>query len=87
MKGATTYSTGFGAILTILIYSVVLVYGHLKYDKLINRQDTAHQVVTAQNVVDPTEIFKLKDINQNFAFGLWTNMFVPLNMNEISDFV
>ena len=55
MKGATTYSTGFGAILTILIYSVVLVYGHLRYGKLINRQDTAHQVVIAQNVVDTTK--------------------------------
>ena len=43
VKGEETYKTCAGAILTIIIYMVVLVYGLNRFQKFYQRQDTAHQ--------------------------------------------
>ena len=42
VKGEESYKTCYGAILTVLIYLIVLVYGLNRFQKFYQRQDTAH---------------------------------------------
>ena len=44
-------------------------------------------MVTDENVIRPEEKFKLKDMNSNFAFGIWSDKFEPLDMRAVSDFI
>ena len=87
VKGRDTYGTGFGAVLTLFIYAVVFIYGQQNLAKLRKKQDTAHQQLTEENVVGPNEKFLMGDLGYNFAFGLWSNAFTPMNLTEISDYV
>ena len=87
VKGRDTYGTGFGAVLTLFIYAVVFIYGQQNIIKLRKRQDTAHQQLTEENVVSPTEKFIIGDLGYNFAFGLWSNAFTPVDLSEVSDYV
>ena len=52
VKGQETYKTCSGAILTLLIYVIVLVYGSNRFQKFYQRQDTSHQQTRIQNRFD-----------------------------------
>ena len=56
--------------------------------KLTERSDSAHQKLTFENEFDPfKDKFKLEDMQANFAFGLWSNTWNPLNLTDIEDYV
>ena len=42
VKGKKTYNTCFGALITLFVYMIVIVYGAKKFEVLKKRQDTAH---------------------------------------------
>ena len=38
-------------------------------------------------MVGPDEKFKMGELGYNFAFGLWSNAFTPIDLTEVSDYV
>ena len=87
IKGSETYGTSLGLVLTLIIYTIVLIYGRQNYMKLMEKADTAHQQVLEENVVPVRQEFTLGDLEANFAFGLWSNQFQPINLTQVEDYV
>ena len=44
-------------------------------------------MITDENVISAEEKFRFKDLNANFAFGLWSNKFNPIDPRNVSDYV
>ena len=44
-------------------------------------------MITDENVISAGEKFRFKDLNANFAFGLWSNKFNPIDPRNVSDYV
>ena len=42
IKGGDTFTTSLGAVVTLLIYVTVLIYGSTKFNRLKERLDTSH---------------------------------------------
>ena len=84
VKGEGTFKTGLGAVITIIIYVIVLYFGADKYGVLTSKGDTTHQEILFENVVPPTTTFLMGDIDANFAFGLWSNQFLPVHPDELT---
>ena len=52
IKGDGSYKTGFGAVITLIIYVIVGVYAFQKANVLEGRTDTAHTELLRENIVD-----------------------------------
>ena len=44
-------------------------------------------MITDENVISAGEKFRFKELNANFAFGLWSNKFEPIDPRNVSDYV
>ena len=53
-NGSASYKTCSGAILSILIYSLILLYGGTKFTTMVKRQDTK-QASTVQEYAFPQD--------------------------------
>ena len=73
IKGRDKFKTGFGALITLLIYMVIMVYGSKKLTDLYQKQETVHQQSKFDNEIDASQAFSLSEIGANFAFSLWSN--------------
>ena len=89
IKGRDKFKTGFGALITLLIYIVVLVYGSKKLTDLSQKQDTVHQQSKFVNEIAANQAFSLSEIGANFAFSLWSNKWVPTQFTteNVGDYV
>ena len=74
--------------MTVLIYGFVLVFAQTKAIKVYERSDTSHETTVNVDEIARDEVYSLKDIEANFAFGLWSNDLTKVhNMSEIVDYV
>ena len=73
VKGDGSFKTGLGAVITLIIYVIVGIYGFQKINVLKGRTGTAHTELLRENIIDPNETILMGDIDANFAFGLWSN--------------
>ena len=67
-----------------MIYSVLVVYGANKLDKLLEIADTTFQQSIEINAIPMNEPLALKDIRFKFMFGLISNTFAlpEINMDD-----
>ena len=78
----------FGAVLTLIIYAIVLIYAQMKGQKLYFKQETFHQTILNKDEILQEDKFTLKELEANFALSLWANNFsTPLNLSLIDDYV
>ena len=66
MNGGETYRSTFGAIVTIVVYMVTLIYASNKALKLQGRLDTHHQSSFEQKPID--ELRPLTFVEADFSF-------------------
>ena len=70
MRGRTRIPTIFGAILSFLIFNLIMVYFALKFQHLINRHNPQIASYEEQNAIDSSFIFNFKENNYRFAFAV-----------------
>ena len=88
VKGNNAFGTRFGAILTLLIYAVMLIYAQKRVQILIFRLDTSHQTSIDEYGLRQDEEFTLGELEANFMFMLFPNNFSkPHNLSLIKDYV
>ena len=87
-KANEEFQSRYGAVLTFLIYSLVIVYAQMKVQKLYLRTDTTHQETINRDVVPHDQKFTLQEMDFNVGIILWPNDFSYLiNMTEVEDYV
>ena len=57
-----TFSTSLGAIITLVIYVIVMIYAQLKGDILYNRLDTSHQTIINEDDIDEEDGFSFEQM-------------------------
>ena len=65
------YKSVHGALLTIMIFGFVAMYGANKYVVMREYGDTTYTSNVQQGVINATEVFHQNRTHFNFAFGLF----------------
>ena len=87
-KSNEEFQSRYGAVLTFLIYSLVIVYAQMKVQKLYFRSDTTHQETLNRDAVPPDQKFTFKEMDFNVGITLFPNDYSHfINMTEVQDYV
>ena len=71
MKGGSpTFTTCLGAVITICIYMLVLIYGQNKFLTMIFREDTSHQTIVNKDAISNEELITLSSEEFKINFQL-----------------
>ena len=65
-------NTAIGGLLTIVMFTTVVLYGATKTQHLINKANPTVSSIKIPNAIDKNEIINLGDSNFRFAFSLET---------------
>ena len=71
VKGGNSYKSVLGAILSLGIATVVLVYGSNKYKVMHEYGGTDYQTITNARGLDNTKNFSYNETRTNIMFGLY----------------
>ena len=70
IKGADSYKSVLGAIISVVVITIVLAYGYNKFQIMKNFEGTDYQTITNAKALNSTERFENAETHVNVAFGL-----------------
>ena len=70
-KGQSTYTTWAGAVVSLIIFALITLYGSQGFIVFIKRDDTKYETYSIAHENFKDSVYKGKDINFNVAFTVW----------------
>ena len=70
-KGQSTFTTWAGAVVTLIISALILIYGSQRFIAFIKRDDTKYETYSIAHEDYRNSIYKGSDMNFNVAFTVW----------------
>lgn len=70
LRGKTTVATSFGGIISLLMFSIMILYAFIKFERLISRSNPNVSTYLEQSVLTSQDSVTLKDVGVRFAFAI-----------------
>lgn len=65
IEGSKQYPSIFGTVLSLMIFTLVIIYGQNKVTVFYKKGDNSFQEIVNRNELDPTRVYSNDDINLN----------------------
>ena len=70
-KGQKTFTTWAGAIVSLIIFAIIMIYGSQRFVTYIKRDDTKYETYSIAHEDFRDNIYKGNEVNFHLAFNVW----------------
>ena len=71
VNGQDAHKSYFGALMSLVVFSITMIYASKRYDIMTSHRDTKHQSTHAPHIISNEDPLTMADAQFNFAYQVY----------------